>query len=65
MCFDRRVVYSNVPWLSGLVFLVASVLVTSSQAVDLDLRTGSVSCFLDKTGQNVDCDYRYPATWRG
>ena len=62
MCFDRRVVYSNVPWLSGLVFLVASVLVTSSQAVDLDLRTGSVSCFLDKSGQNVDCDYRYPAT---
>jgi hypothetical protein len=62
MYFDRCVGKSNVPWLRGLIFLTALIWANSAYAADTDIRTGSVSCVLDKSGQNVECDYRYPAT---
>ena len=62
MYFDRCVGKSNVPWLRGLIFLTALLWANSAYAADTDIRTGSVSCVLDKSGQNVECDYRYPAT---
>ncbi len=62
MYFDRTADNSNLLWIRGLICFFALFIVNFSYATDLDVRAGSVSCTLDKSGQNVECDYRYPPT---
>jgi hypothetical protein len=61
MYYKRIFFKLNVMLISILIFPFYLITADSLQAAELDARTGSVSCILDKSDENVECEYWYPA----